>query len=205
MNEEVDLVDPDKFVEHKAQIELEVEVEKKGLPIIQVERPPIPEITTNPPYWVKKISRVEGIEKPEDKLPPEVIKTEEEKLIENLGIKKRRNFFFNIIAKINRIFYRIWLVFKGREKVEKVEKGGIEEKESLFQPKRISISEFTEKDAEEFGRKRDYVRDEDGSGPIIVTMKNKNSGIVIVVPYYSHRSLEGFGEEWEVVENLIKE
>ena len=199
MSDEVELVDPDKFVEHKSQIELEVEIEKKGFPIIQVERPPIPEIKTDPPYLVKKIIR---IEKPEDNLPPEPIKTEEKILVENLGIRKHKN-FFNIIAKINRIFYRIKLFFKGGERGEKGERERKEE--IIFQPKHIPISEFTEKDAMEMGRRRDFSRDEDGSGATIIVMKNKKSGMAIVVSYRSHKSLEGFGEDWEVVESIFKE
>ena len=55
------------------------------------------------------------------------------------------------------------------------------------------------------GRKREYVRAEDGTGPVLITLKNKKTGVVVVAPYYSHKSLDAFGENWEVVENLFKE
>jgi len=189
---EVEFVDPDKFIEHRAQIELEVEIEKKGLPVIQLERPPIPEIKTDAPYPIKKIIR---LEKPEDNTPPTPIKTEQEILVEELKIKKHKNIFRSMVCRINSVVIRLYLKVLSRFR-----------KSQPIEPlKTIPVSQITHTEALEMGRRREYVRPEDCSGPFLLTIKNKKTGVVTIAPYYSHRSLKDFGEDWEVVENLFKE
>lgn len=71
--------------------------------------------------------------------------------------------------------------------------------------KKIPVDVITHQEALEMGRKREFVRPEDSSGLVLMTLKNKKTGVTVVAPYHSHQSLDIFGKDWEVVENLFKE
>lgn len=202
----IPLVDMENIVEDKEQIELEVEIEKKGVPIIDVERPPIPKVETDKTHYKKKT--VKRREEKEKEKPPALSLKEDREMkayAELLKIRKRKGFIDWVGKKIEEwrnSFLRFLLNYK-RKRDKLISHSHITHNTSP-DLKTVSAQKITEQDLKEIGRRRSFQREEDGSNIRLNAIKNKKNGVVVMTAANANDIKELYGDNCEVVESKIK-
>jgi len=205
-NDYTPLVDMENIVEDKEQIALEVEIEKKGIPIIDVERPPIPKVETDKTSYDKKtVKRMKKKEK--EKTPDFSLKEDREMkaYAEQLRIKKRKGLFDWVGKKIEEwrnSFLRFLLNCKRKQ--DKLISHNHIIHDTSPDLKTVSVKKITEQDLKEMGRRRDFQREEDNSNTRLNAVKNKENGVVVMTAGNANDIKKQYGDNYEVVESKIK-
>lgn len=206
--------------EDKAQIELEVDIEKNGVPTIDVERPPIPDVhTDSTPYKkvgvARKVKKSDGKEiEVETKLS--IMEDREMKAYaEKFCIPKRKSFLqrmikeiYDLSCKIKKIVFNV--VSKNKRKKIKFLHYAHDEHVLPEDMKRVNLKDATEVDINELGRKRSFKRDGDRTSDTINMVRNKKTGVVVATPSVEAYKVEledndKDAGDYEVVESKIKD
>jgi len=215
----LECIDPDSenYIEEKSQIELEVEIEKKGVPIFDVERPPIPKIETDKTRYQKVT--VKRKEKKSDKLPlvddsiDLSADREMKAYVQSFKIPRKISLFkrfrkkvYDLSCKMTRFCFNIMRKIKSRKrKVVSISH------ELPPDVKTKPLATVKEADLEKMGRKRGFQREQDGSPNVIQAVRNKKTGVVVMTPRVNDYKSEIEGskkhniEDYEVVESQIKD
>ena len=214
--EELDIptraINPDlyDYTEDKAQIELEVEIEKRGVPIIDVERPPVPNIKTDTtPY--KKVTVTRKAKKSDNEIKETCGATlredrEMKAYVEELRIPKKKSILSRIKKKLYEFYCKICrtILNINRKRVK------IKEHKLPEGVKKISLESVTDEDLKSMGMKRGFQRDQDETSSFVNMVRNKKNGSVVATPSVSAyvKSLKDRGkslDDYEVVESQIKD
>jgi len=207
------------YTEDKSQIELEIEIEKKGVPIIDVERPPIPDVHTDPtPY--KKIAVHRKPKKSDSKepaYPNDKSELEEDRemkaFVETLRILRKKSLWQRIIKKIYDLSCKIKKIafnVVNENKRKKIKLPTHIHKEQCLPSdiKTVALKHITESELNELGSKRKFKREGDETSNTINMVRNKKTGVVVVTPSVkSYRAKLGDKDigNYEVVESKMKE
>ena len=210
----VECVDPfsDQYIEDRSQIELEVEIEKKGIPIIDVERPPIPKIRTDKTRY-KKITvsrKSKKSDKNNDKDKEYTLNEDREMkaFAETLKIPKKKRFLLELLKKLYDLYCKInkFCLNIQRKIFIKKKKPLSNLHEMPAGIKRKNLAEVQPSDLQELGRQRGFQRKEDDTPNMIQAIRNKKTGVVVMIPQVSqYRKEVKSPEDFEVVESQIKE
>jgi len=165
-------IDPElyDYTEDKAQVELEVELAKTGVPVIDVERPPVPDVKTDETRYKKvevarKAEKSDGKEKiVQGKEDVDLTKDREMKAyVETLGIAKRKSILGIISKRLYDFYCKIhrFALNRSRKKYSKVSKRYVEAS-SLPQPlKKVALEKANGEDLRELGTERSFQRNGD--------------------------------------------
>jgi hypothetical protein len=212
----IDTDAPDEPVD-KEYIEAELDVEKHGVPVIDVERPPVPEVHTDNTKY-KKVA-VKRKQKRSDKKAMKAIEEElslrEDREMsfyaEKMKIPKRKSLLMMISKKLYELSCKIqrFALNRQRKKLVKASKHNHEEHILPEGVKTVALKYADHTSAEELGRKRPFKRVEDDTSEKMQVVRNKRTGVVVVTP-----SIDKFKNEldereqniddYELVESQIK-
>jgi hypothetical protein len=209
---DIDLYDD---TEDKAQIEAEIDIEKHGVPVIDVERPPVSKVKTDTtPYKKVEVTRKE---KKSDRKQPDNAKLtlEEDREMkayaEELKVPRRKGLLRRLRKKIYDFYCKIqrFALNRQRKKYAKVSEHYHDEHILSEDVKVVSLKIADEKSKESLGRPRGFQREEDETPKTINMIRNKKTGVVVATPNISgyKRDLKDDGkniDDYEVVESQIK-
>lgn len=209
-------IDPDAQDEpvDRVYVEAEVEMLKKGVPIIDVERPVIPDVKTDPtPYKKVEVNRKEKRSDKKCHKDDTTLKEDREMkaYVEKLKIPKKKGIFTILQKKIYDLSCKIcrFALNMQRKKYSKA----VRNYDDKILPKNIRtmpLESADEKSAESLGRARAFKREDDSSSNTIQMVRNKKTGVVVATPMIStyKEDLEEKGKDikdYEVVESQIKD
>jgi len=200
----------------KSQIELEVDIEKHGVPVIDVERPPVPDVHTDEtPY--KKVA-VKRKEKRSDRraghFEPVPLDRDREMAAyaEELKIPKRKSIFTALRKKIYDFSCKIRRFILNMQRKRHSRVTGHCHNEHILPEnvKTLALKYADEVSAESLGRKREFTRENDRSPKTVQMIRNNKTGVVVATPNVStYRSVieekKLNVEDYEIVESQIKE
>jgi len=206
------------YSEDKQQIELEVEIEKLGVPSFKVERPPIPKLPKSLIHYkgvkVKRFAKkgdgevqsINGDDVFENMISLDMDR-EMQAYAEELKIPKRKSIFGWVLKKLYD-FYCKFSRFVLNQK-RKIQTKGIYGRERIPLPnvKRVALKNVKDSDLKELGRERGFRRKEDETSDIVNVIRNKKTGVVVVTPsvYEYKKILENKVSDYEVVDSAIKD
>lgn len=214
-------IDPDAEGEpiDKTQVEAEVEIEKHGVPVIDVERPPVPDVHTDPTKY-KKVEVKRKTKKADKKRTsmedsPDFSLSEDREMkayAEKLHVPKRKSVLVKLRKKLYDFYCKMqrFALNRQRKKFAKVSGHYHEGHRLPDNVKTCPLKSINEESAKDMGRERWYKREDDRSSSSINMVRNKKTGVVVATSNISNykRELKEGGrevEDYEVVESQIKD
>jgi len=199
----------------KVQIEAEVEIEKHGVPVIDVERPPVPEVHTDDTRY-KKIPVKRKSKRSDGYIQYEDLSLEKDREMDayakELKIPKGKSIFIVFRKKLYELSCKIkrFALNRQRKKFLRCSRHYHEDHRLPYDVKTITLVNANDENVRDFGTKRGFRRYEDRSPSTIKMVRNNKTGVVVAISSVdSYRStLEEKGkniDDYEVVESQIKD
>jgi len=208
--------DPDLYDEtkDKAQVEAEIEIEKHGVPIIDVERPPVPDVHTDTTKYknvgVKRKAKKSDTKKPKEATEKLSLKEDREMkaFAEKLGIPVKQSIWTKLRKKLYDLYCKInrFALNRTRKKYCKVALSYDEMPQPL---KKVELTNVNMEELKKLGYDRKFQREGDRSPQTVNMVRNKRTGVVVATPsaMVYKGELEDAGQDagdYEVVESQIK-
>jgi len=197
----------------RSYVEAEVDIEKHGIPVIDVERPPVPEVHTDETRY-KKVYVKRKSKRADKYVQHEEVSLKEDRLMaayaKELKIPKCKSLLLIIRKKLYELsckIRRLSLNVK-RKKLVRASRHYHEDHSLPENVKRVPLANADDEKVNELGRLRSFKREEDRSPSRIQVIRNKKSGVVVVTPSYKSfmsNLREDEIDNYEVVESQIKD
>lgn len=212
---DVDLVDDTK---DKAQLEVEVDIEKHGVPVIDVERPPVPDVKTDTtPYKKVEVARKEKRSDGKPERVEEVSLKEDREMkafAEKLCIPKRKSLLQRLMKKLSDFGCKIHkfafnVANRRKRKKIQIEKHTHDEHVLPEGVQTVALKVADERSTGHLGRDRSFQREGDKTSQAMQMIRNKKTGVVVATPNISAYKTKLEDEEkdisdYEVVESQVK-